>query len=102
MAFGTHSVLAFASTASVPLGGVRRAGCARKGGATATCRAVPVAVMPAAIGKASPGTCSLLLAVAVGVLSVAPASAAALEEGQAIFEKSCAAYVLSYCILHGV
>nr|AMB37186.1 cytochrome c [Neoporphyra haitanensis] len=91
MAFGTRFVPAFASAAPLSLGGVRRAECSQKGVATATRRAVPVATMPAAIGKASAGTCSLLLAIAVGVLSAIPASAAALDDGQAIFEKSCAA-----------
>lgn len=99
MAFGTRFVPAFASAAPLSLGGVHRAECSQKGVATATRRAVPVATMPAAIGKASAGTCSLLLAIAVGVLSAIPASAAALDDGQAIFEKSCAAYVVPCCSL---
>lgn len=96
MARGTYSAAGFMSTSPLPLCRGRREDFRQVRVTPATCRAVPVAVIPAAVGRASAGTCSLLLAVAVSaqLLSVTPVSAAALDDGQAIFEKSCAAYVV--------
>lgn len=87
----THPVPGFVGIFPLPLRRVRRGDCRPRGAATTANPPVPVAVVTASIGRPSACAGSLLMAAALGILSVTPASAAMLDDGQAI--KNCAAYV---------
>jgi len=65
-----------------------------RGGAVRCCRAPPPSAAAAAASRASAVAGAVLLGAAVGLLAVTPAGAAQLGDGQTIFEKSCAAYVV--------
>lgn len=93
MAYNTFSAPGFVRVVPLP---VRRVspGTRLGGGLLATSKRVVPAAVAASPCRASAVARTLLAAAALSVLCVTPASAASLDNGQAVFEKSCAAYVV--------
>lgn len=90
MAYNTFSAPGFVRVVPLP---VRRVSPGNRlgGGLLATSKRVVPAAVAASSDRASAVARTLLAAAALSLLCVTPASAASLDNGQAVFEKSCAA-----------
>lgn len=90
MAYNTFSAPGFVRAVPLP---VRRVSPGNRlgGGLLATSKRVVPAAVAASSDRASAVARTLLAAAALSLLCVTPASAASLDNGQAVFEKSCAA-----------
>ncbi|KAK1862235.1 hypothetical protein I4F81_004809 [Pyropia yezoensis] len=91
MAYNTFSAPGFVRVVPLP---VRRVSPGNRlgGGLLATSKRVVPAAVAASSDRASAVARTLLAAAALSLLCVTPASAASLDNGQAVFENSCAAY----------